>query len=118
MLDKKFFLVVTVAATIISVMAVRPSDASSLNAGDHVYADSMGNLIVDSAAGYKRIIVGQGHRAEELRAFTAADGPQVIHADETADHHDDCYRPGLWLRGRSHMYGLSPGELPPLAACR
>lgn len=45
---------------------------------DRVYADSFGNLIVDSAAGYKRIIVGQGSQAEELAKYLDAGQPPVV----------------------------------------
>ena len=39
---------------------------------DHAYADSFGNLVIYSPAGYKRIIVGQGHRARATSPYVAA----------------------------------------------
>lgn len=113
----KFLLIASVAITAIGVFAARPTHAGSYYGGDHVYADSFGNLVVESAAGYKRIIVGQGHRAKELREFTQAEEPTVVYSDEENARTDDCYRPGLWLKGRGHMYGRSFGEMPPMAAC-
>jgi hypothetical protein len=81
---------------------------------DHVYADSFGNLIIHSPAGYKRIIVGEGHLAKELSEFTSAGEPEVVYLDE-----DDrvagireCYRPPWLLKGRSYMYGFDQGEIP------
>lgn len=117
-MNAKFLLVASVAATAFAMLAVRPSDAGNFNAGDYVTADSMGNLVIESEAGYKRIIVGQGHRAKELRQFTGSDEPGVVYADEGARNAHECYRPAMWLRGRSYMYGLSPGELPLLGTCR
>jgi hypothetical protein len=114
----KFLLLMSVAATLVGVLAVRPSDAGSFNSGDEVYADSTGNLVIESEAGYKRIIVGQGHRAKELRQFVQREEPTVVYSEEDAGHRETCYRPAMWLRGRSHMYGLSPGELPLLGECR
>ena len=49
-----------------------PATMSPYIAGDHVYADSFGNLVIHSPAGYKRIIVGEGHLAKELSDFTSA----------------------------------------------
>ena len=40
---------------------------------DHVYADSFGNLVIQSPSGYKRIVVGQGHLAKELSSYEGAD---------------------------------------------
>lgn len=68
--------IATVAA--ISALPARAQDGYT----DHVYADSMGNLIVDSAAGYKRIIVGQGDRARELADYTQAGQPKIIRVQD------------------------------------
>ncbi|MHA6687980.1 hypothetical protein [Mesorhizobium sp. A556] len=83
---------------------------------DRVYADSFGNLVIDSAAGYKRILVGEGRLAKELAAYTSAGQPKVVYADETGGL--DCYRPPVFVKGRSYMYGLSDGEMPDLSPCR
>jgi len=90
---------------------------------DRVYADSLGNLVIDSAAGYKRIIVGQGRLAKQLSDYTSAGQPEaepeVIYEDE-ADHvsRRGCYQPPVFVKGRSYMYGLSDGEMPNLSPCR
>lgn len=89
--------------------------------GDHIYADSFGNLVVDSAAGYKRIVVGQGHMARQAAAYAATEAPKVIYldrAEENAAWAADCYRPPVFVKGRSYMYGLSDGEMPELSPCR
>ena len=83
---------------------------------DHVYADSFGNLVIESAAGYKRILVGEGRLAKELAAYTASGQPEVVYLDEYS--RQDCYRPPVFVKGRSYMYGLSDGEMPQLSPCR
>ena len=86
---------------------------------DRVYADSFGNLVIESAAGYKRILVGEGELAKELADYTSAGQPELIYRNET-DRIDsrDCYRPPVFVKGRSYMYGLSDGEMPELSPCR
>ena len=76
---------------------------------DRVSADSFGNLVVYSAAGYKRIVVGEGHRARELGAYTA---PKVIYFDdpEPGVAFREC--PAVLLKGRSYMYGLPDHVVP------
>lgn len=81
---------------------------------DRVYADSFGNLVINSAAGYKRIVVGQGHQARELSQYMRADGPRVVYLDEaerTAERHR-CFRPPVLVKGRSYMYGFDQGVIP------
>lgn len=78
---------------------------------DRVHADSFGNLVVDSAAGYKRIIVGQGHHARELSQYMQADGAQVVYLGE-AERPADCFRPPVLVKGRSYMYGFDQGVIP------
>ena len=87
---------------------------------DRVYADSFGNLVIESAAGYKRIIVGEGGRAKQLAAYTGAGQPHVEYLDPAAAPtvQRDCYRPPVFVKGRSYMYGLSDGEMPDLSPCR
>jgi hypothetical protein len=86
---------------------------------DRVYADSFGNLVIDSAAGYKRILVGEGKLAKELSAYTSAGQPKVIYESAPDDLRGrDCYRPPVFVKGRSYMYGLSDGEMPELSPCR
>lgn len=78
--------------------------------GDRVYADSFGNLIVLSPAGYKRIVVGQGHLAQELAAYE--DGYQAAPAHGSRAFHRYCYSKPTFWRGRSRMYGLPEGDIP------
>lgn len=86
---------------------------------DRVYADSFGNLVIESTAGYKRILVGEGKLAKELSAYVGADQPKIIYEDGTDDVGSrDCYRPPVFVKGRSYMYGLSDGEMPELSPCR
>ncbi|KRA00178.1 hypothetical protein ASD64_00965 [Mesorhizobium sp. Root157] len=105
--------------TLLAVGYSSPADAWSRH-HDHVYADSFGNLVIDSAAGYKRILVGEGHMARKLANYTATGEPGVIHFNEhiRAGAAQDCYRPPVLVKGRSYMYGLSDGEMPQLSPCR
>lgn len=81
---------------------------------DRVHADSFGNLVIDSAAGYKRIIVGQGHQAREVSRYMRAEQPRVVYLDEAkafpARH--ECFRPPVLVKGRSYMYGFDQGVIP------
>lgn len=85
---------------------------------DHIYADSFGNLVIQSPSGYKRIIVGQGHLAKELSSYEGAgdSDPDVVYLDGNRDgyrsSYRDCYRPPYLFKGRSYMYGLPDGMLP------
>ena len=111
--SKKRLALLAVAATAMAYAG--PASAWSRH-HDHVYADSFGNLVIDSAAGYKRILVGEGSLAKELAAYTGAGQPEAVYADEYAG--PDCYRPPVLVKGRSYMYGLSDGEMPELSPCR
>jgi hypothetical protein len=83
---------------------------------DLVYADSFGNLVIESAAGFKRIIVGEGAQAERLSKFVGAGQPddgEVIYADPDREIiTEGCYRPPVLVKGRSYMYGFDQGEIP------
>jgi hypothetical protein len=84
---------------------------------DHIYADSFGNLVIQSPSGYKRIIVGQGHLAKELSSYERAGDPDpdVVYLDNDPDGYQgyrDCYRPPYLFKGRSYMYGLPDGVIP------
>jgi hypothetical protein len=88
---------------------------------DRVYADSFGNLVIDSAAGYKRILVGRGSDAKKMSGYTGAGqpaAPGVIYENDFDGIGLDCYRPPVFVKGRSYMYGLSDGEMPELSPCR
>lgn len=92
------------------VAATAPSQAYD---HDRVYADSYGNLVIESAAGYKRIIVGEGQQAERLADYTSAGQPSVVTADSAYDTEPaGCYRPPALIKGRSYMYGFDQGEIP------
>ncbi|WP_157014542.1 hypothetical protein [Mesorhizobium xinjiangense] len=94
-----------------------PASAGSLFQ-DEVHADSFGNLVIYSPAGYKRIVVGKGHLAAEMQQYGDAGeefddgdvrplrGPYVEYAS--------CRRAGVLLHGRSFMYGLPSNVVPVL----
>ena len=95
-----------------------PAEARSR---DRVYADSFGNLVIESAAGYKRIVVGEGALAKKMAGYLAAGElhPHVEYYEESVGWvQRDCYRPPVFVKGRSYMYGLSDGEMPELSPCR
>jgi hypothetical protein len=107
-----------------TLLAAALTLASSVDASawgryrDHIYADSFGNLVVQSPSGYKRIVVGQGHLAKELSQYEGGE-PYVEYADEDVEVYGDrsyrshdCYRPPHLWKGRSHMYGLPDGAVP------
>lgn len=82
---------------------------------DHVYADSFGNLVIQSPSGYKRIVVGQGHLAKQLSRYERTGDSDVVYLDEdgAGDRvYRDCYRPPHIWKGRSYMYGLPDGVIP------
>jgi len=82
-------------------------------AGERVYDDSYGNLVIVSPSGYKRIVVGMGHLAAELDRYRA---PEVVYLDRHAYGHGRagprCHTPPVLWKGRSYMYGLAEGEIP------
>lgn len=102
-----------------------PSTSAQERQTDRVYADSFGNLVVLSRAGYKRIVVGAGHLAKELSDYQGGQDDDVLYYNEDRYGYDDpvlrgdCWRPAILLKGRSYMYGLEDGELPDLPGkCR
>lgn len=107
----------TAALGLLLGLCAAPAFAERPN--DRVEADSFGNLVVWSSAGYKRIVVGKGELAGELGRYVRAGRPSVIRGgeaeglvDDGAPHYRDCYRPAVLLKGRDYMYGLADGELP------
>lgn len=104
----------TIAAGCAAVLA-GPASAERLR--DQVYADSFGNLVIHSPAGYKRVIVGQGEVADAYNltgSYYEPEEPQVVYLDRAPVERRTlrCSRgPHIWV-GRSHMYGLSHGEVP------
>lgn len=109
----------------ISAVAAPPAVAGGTYR-DRIYADSYGNLIIHSRAGYKRIIVGAGHLAGQLRNYEATSDegsgePDIVYLDprDTGSvGKSECWRPPVLIKGRSYMYGLEDGELPmPAGRC-
>lgn len=95
--------------------ATAPAAAGQLR--DRVHADSFGNLVINSPAGYKRIIVGMGHAAEGYAAtgsYYEADEPEVVYldGDRASERVRHCHRPPYRWQGRSHMYGLPDHVVP------
>lgn len=110
------------AASVLALAAaLAATEAADARIRDRVHADSFGNLIVYSSAGYKRIIVGKGHLAAQFsEAGQAADeGVVDLDAPDGAGLVRYCYRPPVFVKGRSYMYGLAEGEMPDLwGGCR
>ena len=82
--------------------------------GERYHADTFGNLVVYSPAGYKRIIVGQGHVLAEYQAQAGATERGTYYGDGAAESRSyrNCYTvPGMF-KGRSYMYGLPDGVVP------
>jgi hypothetical protein len=82
--------------------------------GERYHADSFGNLIVYSPAGYKRIIVGQGNVLAQLDDRSDVAEPRVYSYDGATEgrSYRRCYTvPGMF-KGRSYMYGLPDGVVP------
>jgi hypothetical protein len=103
--------------------ALSVADASAWSRfHDHIYADSFGNLVIQSPNGYKRIVVGQGHLAGKLKSYEGVRDPDVVYLDEDDESYEggalyrDCYRPPYRWKGRSYMYGL-PDHVVPQAPC-
>ena len=101
-----------VAAAIMAGASAMPASAGGYH--DYIYADSYGNLVIHSRAGYKRIIVGAGHLARELAGYERTGDEDVVYLDEepTGGVERDCYRPPVLVKGRSYMYGFDQGEIP------
>lgn len=110
----------TIGLTMAIAAGVMAVHVGSSEAGqrkrDYAYADSHGNLVVYSGAGYKRIVVGKGYLAAELNEYSGAaeidEQPNVVRLNDQYNLVIDCYRPPVLLKGRSYMYGLRDGELP------
>ena len=80
---------------------------------DLIYADSFGNLVIETAEGYKRIVVGEGHEAARLQKESDAGEPENTYGEpDDLAVEDECYRPPVFVRGRSYMYGFYQGEIP------
>lgn len=114
-------LALTALAPLVLAATLAVSAPASAGNGDRAYADSFGNLVVDGASGYKRILVGQGSSAREMNNYLNAGAPKVVYLDQPGKRTEQrhCYRPPMLLKGRSYMYGFSEGEIPqPGRICR
>lgn len=106
-----------IAVGAILALSGSPVFANDWRYRDRVQADSFGNLVIYSAAGYKRIVVGQGHLAREMQGFVGDEAePNVVYLDEGRRVSGRCPHAVL-LKGRSYMYGLPDGVVPE-PACR
>lgn len=83
---------------------------------DHVYADSFGNLIVQSPYGYKRIIVGEGNLARGLQNYTSGGGQEGSYEEPLYEQQgydgsesDEPYVEPRYQR-RSYYHGGEPGR--------
>ncbi len=77
-----------------------------------VVADAYGNAIIRTLGGAKIIAVGQAGLAESFV------GPQVVEASGTvsgAMSRNNCREVGIFIKGRSYMYGVSDGDPVPRA---
>ena len=108
------------AASVLAGLAAGTALPAAAAKQDHVYADSFGNLVIESAAGYKRILVGEGAMARKLADYVGAGRPRVEYLDPAGAGRGggDCYRPPVLVKGRSYMYGFSEGEIPQISPCR
>lgn len=82
---------------------------------DHAYADSYGNLVIYSPAGYKAIVVGKGYLAPKLAEATRKAQPAVHGSVAPGAVYylaDRCARSAVILHGRSYMYGLPDNVVP------
>lgn len=109
-------LITVFAAAAVAALAAGPAAGGGL-VKDRVHADSFGNLVIHSPAGYKRIIVGMGHTADAYNltgSYYEPESPDVASLDGRAGagHAPRCWRPPYIWHGRSHMYGLPQGVIP------
>jgi len=99
-------------AATVAIVFLASAPALAEDGRDRVHADSFGNLVIYSSAGYKRIIVGMGHVAEAYQlagSYYEPEDAQRATRRETTRH---CWRPPHVWHGRSQMYGLRDGEMP------
>jgi len=104
------------------IAAITPAHAGGV-IGEQVYADSYGNLVIHSPTGFKRIVVGKGHLAEDLAYRSRPAGPKVVYLEEDRGRlylrESRRCRYGARLSGRSYMYGLPEHVVPvPTVSCR
>lgn len=101
----------TIAVAALAALASLPASAGGYK--DRVHADSFGNLVIYSPAGYKRILVGQGYAADAYNLTGSYYEPEVVQLEkEPRDRTLHCYRPPHRWHGRSYMYGLPDHVVP------
>ncbi|TKT82837.1 hypothetical protein [Aquamicrobium sp. LC103] len=107
------------AALALTISAIGMANAGSLYE-DQVHADSFGNLVVYSSAGYKRILVGKGYAAESYNLTGSYHEPEILLYDAPPPQRRlRCSRYPVVLHGRSYMYGLPRNVVPvPTGICR
>jgi hypothetical protein len=98
-------------------VAAAPALAGNPHYGESYHADSFGNLIVYSPAGYKRIIVGQGHVLAQFESQAGVAEPEVYSPEGAVEGraYRNCYTVPGSFKGRSYMYGLPDGVVPTAA---
>jgi hypothetical protein len=120
------------ACALAAAMALVSAAAASADIyRDRVHADSFGNLVIYSAAGYKRIIVGMGEAADGYNATGSYYEPETPSQPSREDAqyryghgyhghgYKGCGREPVLLHGRSHMYGLPANVIPvPAGLCK
>lgn len=109
--------IVPIAIAATGLMALIALPAIAGGARDRVHADSFGNLVIQSPAGYKRIIVGQGYAAEAYNltgSYYEPEEPTVVYLDAERARRDvrHCWHPPYRWQGRSYMYGLPDHVVP------
>lgn len=106
-------LLLATGLAICGAFAGLPATAQGMK--DRAHVDSFGNLVVVSASGYKRILVGQGttggkdYLSGSDHSFAA---PRVIVDSGERSAAARCWRPPHVWHGRSYMYGLPDGAVP------
>ena len=98
---------VSAVAAVLATLA-SASAAESVGAIRSVTADAYGNAVIITEGGAKVIAVGQG--AAMAQAFAAT--------PSAADAATNCRNVGIYVRGRSYMYGLSDGDPVPVMTKR
>ncbi|MCO5148124.1 MAG: hypothetical protein M9895_18370 [Aquamicrobium sp.] len=99
------------AAAAVATMLTLTAAGAADDGRDRVHADSFGNLVIYSHAGYKRIIVGMGEVAQAYQLTGSYYEPEIA-VREAPREARRCWRPPYVWHGRSHMYGLDRGEVP------
>lgn len=114
-----------VAAALVAAATTAPALAGSFDGAGQgrVYADAYGNLVIESRAGFKRIMVGKGYMAGDYQALDLETPRETAYLERNGGklylrRANPCTE-GVLIKGRSYMYGLPDGVLPVLVApCR